>query len=572
LNSTDGFLRRRPIASQKQAGSRIDRPRLKVPKTAEDVSDVASSSTRLQSNRLSSRNMAAAAVPIQSSSSLSLDIEDILRPKQDKEQKRRRLWPFGGKRKSDDPKRKALKSLKPRRKYLKWGVIVVLILLVGVGVYMGGTLLRNTGRVFNGGVLGLLGNKPLKTDKYGRSNILVFGTTEDDPGHPGSSLTDSIMFISVDQKKHNAFMISVPRDLWVKIPGCTQYSEEKINAVYECFNSEMAKGGNEMSGQQALRSVVGEKFGIDLQYSVHVNDTVLTGVVDAVGGIDIVIESPDPRGILDRNFDWRCEYKCYLVKWPNGPAHLDGKHANFLAQARNDAGGYGLPRGNFDREANQRKIILATKNKASSVGFLANPIAITNLLNSLGNNVRTNIDTGEINTFVDIIKNTNSKDINSVSLADQTPAIFTTGTGPNGASIVQPAKGLYDYSDLVAITHAYLTGDGQLLSEKATVDVFNASGTPGLAQKQADTLAGEGINIGTVSSSDPGNYGKVKLYDLTKTDKPAPATKKKLEQLLGVTASTDPLPASIKSTAQFVVVIGQAATADNSAASNTTTQ
>jgi LCP family protein required for cell wall assembly len=527
---------------------------------------------RLQSSRLLARDEASVGTPLKTAgASLSLDIEDILRSPQDEQLKqKRRWWPFGGKKLKNRKLKKPWSKLKKR---IVWVLIAIAIMLLGLGGYMGWNLLHNTGKVFSGNVFGIFGNKPLKTDQYGRSNILLFGTTEDDPGHPGASLTDSIMFLSVDQKKHDAFIISVPRDLWVKIPGCTQFGEEKINAVYECFSGGMASGGNEMAGQQAIRSKVAETFGVDLQYSVHVNDTVLTGVVDAVGGIDIKIESPDPRGILDRNFDWRCEYKCNLVKWPNGVAHLDGQHANFLAQARNDAEGYGLSRGNFDREANQRKILLATKDKAASVGFLANPVAVTNLLNSLGNNVRTNIDTAEIATFLDIMKNTDSKNINSVSIVDQTPAILTTGAGPNGASIVKPVKGLYDYSDLISLVKAYSSGNGQLLSEKAPVDVLNATGTTGLAQKQADALAAEGITVGTISSTAAGDYGKVKLYDLSKADKPAPATRQKLEQLLGVTVTADPLPASIKSTSQFVVVVGQApAGATNSPSSASTPQ
>ena len=82
-------------------------------------------------------------------------------------------------------------------------------------------------------------------------------------------------------------------------------------------------------------------------------------IIDAVGGVDIDIQgSNGAPGVLDRNFDWRCNYKCYMVKYDNGVHHLDGERALFLAMARGSVEPtYGLGNSNFDREKNQQKII-----------------------------------------------------------------------------------------------------------------------------------------------------------------------------------------------------------------------
>lgn len=472
-----------------------------------------------------------------------LNIEE---PKAKKPKKPRRRFIFFGKRVQRKPwsrKKKIIVSI----------ISIILLVALAVGGYLGWKALNATAQIFHGNVFkAVFSNKPLKADQYGRSNLIVFGTSEDDPGHPGSDLTDSIMIVSVDQKKHDAFLISVPRDLWVKYgQACLSGYEGKINEVYMCGKDENGETG----GQDLLRSKVGEVFGLDLQYAVHVNYKVLKESVDAVGGVDIKIESDDPRGVLDRNFDWRCNYKCYLVKHPNGNVHLDGEHALYLAQARNEAGGYGLPRGNFDREANQRKILIAAKDKASSAGFLANPIKVTQLLDSLGNNVRSNFDASEIKTLIDVAKNTPSTSIHSLSIIDQDPAILTTGAGPNGASVVKPVAGLYSYAGLKSFVKAQLSGDGAVLKEAAVVDVLNGTDTPGLAQTKADMLAAEGLKIGKVTNAPEGTYSSVKLYDLSKGAKPA--SKKKLEKLLNVTTTTEPAPASISSSgASFVVIVG----------------
>ena len=563
MNTTDGFVRRRqltpPTVQRRPGGERPTLDSLAVPNrvAAPSLHDAPRLQPQLSRPAAATTVAAGNAPGLVQPRHTQLDIDDIVRaPVEPPKKPPRRHWwslPFGRRREKKFDNVRAFS----RRKLIKRIVIVLVLLLLALGGFMAWNVLHNTSRIFKGNVLNTFfgGNKPLKTDQFGRSNVLLFGTEADDPNHPGADLTDSVMVISLDQTKHDAFIFSVPRDLWVKIPNCPQLTQGKINSVYECSNGSMGNG-NEMQGQQALASAVSGAFGIDIQYTMHVDYKVLRDSINALGGVDITIQSPDPRGILDRNFDWRCNYKCYLVKWPNGPAHLDGEHALWLAQARNDAGGYGLPRGNFDREENQRKILLAAKVKATSIGFLANPVAVTNLLNSLGDNVRTNISTDEVKTFIDVLKNTDSKNILSVSLIDSSPSPFTTTTGPDGSSIVRPVKGLYDYSDLSTLVKVYLSGNGALLNEKATIDVLNATGIAGQAQSQADTLSAQGMTIGVVGNAPAGDYGKVKIYDLTKGDKPA--TKQKLEQTYGVTATLGPLPATLHSTASFVIVIGQA--------------
>jgi LCP family protein required for cell wall assembly len=438
---------------------------------------------------------------------------------------------------------------RPTKKAVKRTAIVLLVLaIIGIG-YFGWKFFVNSGRVFNGNPLAFFtGNKELKKDQYGRTNILLFGTSEDDAEHEGADLTDSIMIASLDQEKKNAFMVSVPRDLWVKYgQACNSGYEGKINEVYMCNADE-----SEEAGQAALRTKVGEVFGLDLQYSVHVNYTVLKEAVDAVGGITVKIDSPDPRGILDRNFDWKCGYKCYYVKHKNGPAALDGEHALALARARNAAGGYGLTEGNFDREKYQQRILVALKEKATSAGTLANPVSVSNLLDSLGNNVRTNIAADEVNSLVVVAREVDASTITQLSLNDEEEPLVTTGN-VSGASVVRPVAGLYNYSELQQYIRAHVSGDKAAL-EGATITVLNGSGVPGAAQKKADELMAQGLAVDETSNAPAGTYGSVQLYDLSKGTKPA--TKEKLEKILGVSVTTQVLPSSVTSDSDFVIIIG----------------
>jgi len=469
----------------------------------------------------------------------------------------------GGKGKDGGKKKRGFRFRKPSKRTVKWIIIALIVIILGIAGFFAYRILVASSHIFKGNVLtaAFSSEKPLKTDQYGRTNMLVFGTSESDPGHPAAELTDSIMIVSIDQKAKSAFIVSVPRDLWVKYDSvCTFGYQGKINTVYECANPD---GKSEEAGQQALSSKIGQVFGTDIQYTVHLNLAVIKQAVDALGGIDVTIESTDPRGILDRNFDWRCNYTCYLVKYPNGPAHLDGEHAMWLAQARNDSGGYGLPRSNFDREANQRKIVIAMKDKATSVGFLANPVSVTNFIESLGNNIHTNIDASEIKTFIKVAKEINSNNIQSISIIDQQPAILTTGQGPDGSSVVQSVDGLYTYTSIQKFMKLQLSGLGAISNEAAKVDVLNGSGVSGAATEIANDLeTNDGMNIGNIATA-PQITGKYQLYDLSGGKKPA--TLKKLQQVLGMTAPTGTkLPAGVSSSASFVVIVGPDAASSSS--------
>jgi LCP family protein required for cell wall assembly len=440
------------------------------------------------------------------------------------------------------------------KRIIKWVIIAIIAILLAIGGYVAVKAIMASGSIFKGGLVGLVQQKPLKTDENGRTNVLVLGTSGsvDDERHPGALLTDSLMVLSIDQKKKNAYMVSIPRDLYVKYDyACAAGYEGKINALYECRSD---GGKNEGAGASALSTKVGEVLGVSMQYYLHVNWEVLQESVEAVGGVDVKIESDDPRGILDRNFDWTCQYKCYMVKYKNGEvAHLDGAHALALARARNDAGGYGLSKGNFDREQNQQKILKALREKALSAGTLTNVGKVTALLDSLGKNLRTDFETSEIRTLMDLAKDIPSDKIQSISLIDEENPVVTTGT-IGGASIVQPVGSLYNYSSIHKYIAKKLSDDG-VSKEAAQVDVYNASGVAGVAKTESTKLEGKNFTVGVVDNAPSGDYGKVAIYQVGTGNA---ATKQALEQLYGTKVKTSAPPLPVSANTKFVVIIGQA--------------
>lgn len=469
----------------------------------------------------------------------------------------------------------------------KWTVKRVIIWVIILAIVGGGAIFpikffNDLGKSFKGNAFAAIASlvapdKKLKTDQYGNTNVLMLGTMENDPNHPGALRTNSMMIASINKASQTVTLLSIPRDLWVKGDpnnNCAVGYEYKINAIYECELGSNYKDGpwpglspiqnDEATAENKTAQIVGQTVGVDINYVAHMNLTVVQQVVDAVGGIDITIQSPDPRGILDRNFDWRCNYKCFLVKYPNGPVHLNGTQALWLSQARDDAvapqyTGYGLPRSNFDREDNQRKIVVATKEKATSIGFLANPINIINLMDAAGNNLHTTIDSSEIKSFIDEIKGVPSSKIISIDIQATAPNILTTGSSPDGTqSIVEPTAGLYDYSQLQTFISQVLQGKAKQIQEAAKVDVLNGSGVSGAATQEGSHLQSDGFSVGVISTA-PSTYSskaKYSLYDLSQGKDPA--TLAALEKELNISTTSKTLPTGVTSTAPFVVILGGA--------------
>lgn len=477
-----------------------------------------------------------------------------------------------------DPSRKRWRRNKnkvkvhSRRKKVIWSIVIVavVLLLAGAG-YVFSKALFASNHIFNGDIFGLVQQKPLQQDANGRTNILLVGTSEDDPGHQGANLTDSIIVLSIDQSAKNAYMVSIPRDLRVKYGmSCVPGSYGKINVFFSCSADGDTKEA-EQARQTAMRQFVGNIVGLNIQYSAHVNYSVVRDVVGAIGNITVNIEgSGGAPGVMDSNFDWKCKggnayaslatmkKNCppngHFIDYPNGPATLDAEHALYLAQARGDSvPTYGLGRSNFDRELNQQKIIKAIKEKAMSTGTITNVVAVTNLIDAMGNNLRTNFDTSEIRTLMTLTKDTPNDAVQSISLVDADPALF----GSDGEGNVAPLAGLYDYSSIKSYIQKKINAT-PVTKEAAHVVVLNASGVAGVAKAEGDKLTALGMNIDTVGNAPATHYQSNMIYQIKKDGSDGkPNTAKKLQEIYGVALATDALPEGIVVGAdtEFVVVV-----------------
>lgn len=312
---------------------------------------------------------------------------------------------------------------------LKRFFLILLALMIGTGGWLGWRLYedaaKSTGDKNPLSLLGLLRPTSLaETD--GHTNILLAGYSADDPGHQGADLTDSIMIMSIDQSTHSAVVISVPRDLWVDIPG---HGYQKINAAYED------------GGMSLLQEVINQDLGINTNYYALIDYTAFRDAVNAVGGVTVNINSPDPRGVYDPNTG---------IDLPNGSVKLNGQQALALARSRGDGyGSYGFPGGDFDRIKYQQAMLLALKSKADSGSVITNPLKVANLANAVGNNVKTNLSVGQLETLYSTAKKIGNSNVKTVSLNKINGQQLLVGyTTYDGESALIPSDGISDYTTI----------------------------------------------------------------------------------------------------------------------------
>jgi len=554
-SSIDGFIPRRPgsqLGERHSSGAPVVNGRRKELRSEDDL---------VQSDAIGAPRPGK---EIGQNNSIRADIDDSLNQIDDPEQR------VHSRHVSRREKRRLKKEHRTKAQRTRRRILIIFACTVGLALlvisgFLAYRTFNATGNVLNGSIIDLIKHEPLKEDENGRSNFLILGTSEDDPGHEASYLTDSIMVLSIDQTKKNAYMFSIPRDLYVNYGmACMSGYRGKINVYFSCVND-----GTDAAAEQdrlsKTQSFIGDITGLDIQYAAHVNYTVMRDIVNAIGGsIDVTIDSRNPLGVMDSNFDWKCgntaakrKERCpagHYIQYPNGPVTLDAEHALYLAQARGDrAPTYGFEQSNFDRERNQQMIAVAIRDKALSTGTLTNLGAVSGLIEALGDNLRTNIQTKEVRTIMDIAKDIGNENIKSIDFYSDDNKIFTTGP-IDGASSVYPAAGIYDYSDLQALILKELTAE-PYMKEEPHVIVLNGSGTAGVAQTLADTLESKGFIVDDIDNAPDGTYGKVEIYQVNAKKT---ATAAKLKQLYNVSIKTATPPVSVMGETDFVIIIGDA--------------
>jgi anionic cell wall polymer biosynthesis LytR-Cps2A-Psr (LCP) family protein len=282
----------------------------------------------------------------------------------------------------------------PRRRGPRWGriflVLFVLLLVVTVGAAATGAYYfsKYDGQVKRiGDVFAEIPQDQRPPKPAGDAmNILLVGADAWKNSEPRS---DTIMVVHLPADRSKAYIVSIPRDSWVPVPG---NGRSKINAAYS------------WGGPALLIRTIEQFTDLHIDHFAQISFDGFEAMTDAVGGVTM----PDA-------------------------GHLNGKEALKYVRERKS-----LANGDFDRIKRQQAFIRQLM--AESSASIGNPIALGRLLDALSKavSVDSGLDSGELRSVALSMRNIRSSDIRFTTAP-------TTGTGMVGSQSVvflDPAAGI----------------------------------------------------------------------------------------------------------------------------------
>ncbi len=347
-------------------------------------------------------------------------------------------------------------------------------------------------------------------DGGSRINIVFFGLRGGSTGANDCPLcTDTIIVFTIDPVSRTAGMISVPRDMYVNIPGEAQYS--RINTAWTFGEAARLPGG----GPVEAMKTVSQFLGVPIQYYVQVDFGTFVSFINLIHGIDIYNNENlilDPLGTGTDHFKLTC---C-------GIRHLNGQMALAYSRTRHTKDG------DVDRSRRQQKVILAIRDKVLSPSEFPTLMAqAPQLYNLFSSGVRTNISLQDALKLAVLARDIPFDQIKQGLIDDHMVNFGNVTLAGQNASILMPIpdkiRVLRDqiFSSAGA-TSPMATGSAQDLmkADAARVRVVNDSSVPNLDTRTGNYLLAQGMQV-TERGAPNGNYGQTvvviyspKLYAL----------------------------------------------------------
>ena len=324
---------------------------------------------------------------------------------------------------------------------------------------------------------------PPPWDGASRVNVLVMGLDYRDvldiqAGlQQGAPRTDTMIVLTIDPLTKTAGAISIPRDLWVNIPG---FGYHKINTAYTFGENNHLPGGGAGLAIQTVEAFLG----VPINYYVWVEFSSFINAIDRVGGVDVCV--PEKIDVA------RYDQEGHDILEP-GCQTLSGIVALGYARARNTANG------DIDRSGRQMQVIMGLRDKITSPENWAKlAAAAPGLYQDVSKGIHANMDLTDALKLAALAREI-PKDSITLKVIDYT--MMAPTKAPDGTDILRP------FPDKIRVLRDDVFGTGALRpaavgdptqlvkDEAARVAVVNGTGTTGLAKNTADYLTAQGMNV-----------------------------------------------------------------------------
>jgi LCP family protein required for cell wall assembly len=339
-----------------------------------------------------------------------------------------------------------------------------------------------------------------------RVTVLVMGLDYRDwETGQGAPRTDTMMLVTLDPVSQTAGILSIPRDLWVEIPG---FEHNRINTAYSLGESfhYPADADHPGGGPGLAMRTVENLLGVQIQYYAVIEFSAFERMIDEIGGIDVLVEEPMRMAIIGRpSMDLEAK-----------PYHFDGAEALAYARARTTGSG------DFDRSRRQQQVILAIRDSVLDLGNL--PTLITRapaIYQDVASGIHTNMSFDQMISLGAMALQIDPASIRRGVIGP--PDMVLLQTLPDGAQVLQPVPDnirllrdqIFTLTDAVAPSIALDDPAAASAQEGARVAVRNGAGIEGLATSTADYLRGLGVNVVEVGNADRMDYAKTVIIDYT---------------------------------------------------------
>ena len=364
-------------------------------------------------------------------------------------------------------------------------------------------------------------------DGGSRINILFVGLRGGSPTEADCPFcTDTLMLLTVDPITKTAGMLSIPRDMWVNIPG---FGYSRINTAWTLGRRSKLPGG----GPALTMKTVSHFIGVPVDYYVQVDFDTFVDFIDLIGGVDIY---NDETLILDPMAHGKDFPKVKLTCC--GTRHLNGSKA--LAYARCRHAEQGCKDGDIGRARRQQKVIFGIRDKVLSPENFPKLLAqAPQLYSTFSAGIRTNLPLEDAIKLA-VLASDIPKDSIKNGVIDHSMMRFGNAIlGGQNASVLQPLP-----DKIRLLRDEIFTSSGPLSplaqddpaslmrADGARIRLLNGTSSAGLDIQTASYLSQQGFFIKEFGNTKAYNQTTIILYS------PKLYALEFLIEIFGVTNST----------------------------------
>lgn len=326
------------------------------------------------------------------------------------------------------------------------------------------------------------------------TNILLIGT--DRPIDEGAGRSDTIMILSINDNEPTASLLSIPRDLYVYIPGGTM---SRINTAMSRGDTINYPGG----GVALLKQTILYNFGVPIHYYARVDFDGFKDVVDAIGGVDIAVscQLTDWR-LISPELDIHDEDSYERFTLEPGVHAMDGDFALWYARSR-------VTTSDFDRGRRQQQLLRGMLNRGVDLGLVTQ---VPSLYTALRDSVDTDLDIGRIFRIASLAPQIRESGVQHLYVAGKTqpwlvPPAVEGGVADQVHLPIWEGGGMMEETFLRLFRPPALNRGAR---QPIFVEIVNASGNPDMALLAADNVAYHGL-VPIISLDTPPTQAQTEL-------------------------------------------------------------